>query len=353
MRRWLISTFGPGALGYSEWRCFFFLHREVFRRYENATSACGMRSASARAQLHRQRLGIEFHMWSEARFWRELMEHADELRARYARAGGRFIATTLLRDPRDLALSAYAYSAPIAARDGLRSLLPLPQWLSSTAAENAAAGVDVRKKGFPQASGIQTRALTCYYPAALGCSAFIPANRSAMQLCNTSHALAQLRRLDLVCMLPNISSLVSASHPGCILVPQPPLCSRATSTPFARSASAARRVLARARGNASRAAGASSRTRLLRSSLVHRSRRRAPMPSTCHSRVAVHLDREDGLRAVPAPSARALIPAEVAARRFTDWCRGSASLGQERIVSPRASVWRLGGAPNGGRSRAH
>ena len=84
--------------------CFFFLHRDVFTQYANRSSACGRQQP---AGLHRMRISIEFHLWSEWRFWHELMARATQLRERYARAGGTFLAVTLLREPRQLALSAY------------------------------------------------------------------------------------------------------------------------------------------------------------------------------------------------------------------------------------------------------
>ena len=109
MRLWLAGTYGAGFLSYSDWRCFYFLHRDIFTRYENDSSACQSkqrRPASATEPemgLSQMKIAIEFHIWSEWRFWYELMPKVDELRARYAQSGGTFLTTTLLRDPSALA----------------------------------------------------------------------------------------------------------------------------------------------------------------------------------------------------------------------------------------------------------
>ena len=216
MRAWMGRTYGSGALAYTDAACFFFLHRDIFTRYNRSgKQPCG--GKQARAVLHRKRLSIEFHMWSEWRFWYELMPKAAELRERYARAGGVFLATTLLRPPRDLVLSAYRYSRPMislgsaATPAGKRSLLvPLKAWLLAGADENARAGVNIKKTGFPQASGIITRSLTCSHPGALGCSAYVPAASSRIvELCNSSLALTRLLSLDLVCLLANVSQMAA------------------------------------------------------------------------------------------------------------------------------------------------
>ena len=212
MRAWMGRTYGSGALTYSDAACFFFLHRDIFTRYQNRSGkhVCGNKPTSA--MLHRKRLSIEFHMWSEWRFWHELMPRAAELRERYARAGGVFMATTLLRAPRELVLSAYRYSRPTVsptADRGNRSLLPLRAWLLAGADENARAGVNVKKNGFPQASGIITRSLTCSHPGTLGCSAYVPPARRGAELCNSSLALAHLLSLDVVCLLPNLSHMAA------------------------------------------------------------------------------------------------------------------------------------------------
>ena len=109
-------------------------------------------------------------------------------------------------------VSAYVHASPTIAHGDKRELVPLPWWLGASAADNARAGVDGAKRGFPQVSGIETRSISCEHPGRLGCSSYIPANSSrtldgTIGPCNTSLALDRLRRLDLVCDLANISRL--------------------------------------------------------------------------------------------------------------------------------------------------
>eukprot|EP00966_Prymnesium_polylepis_P205262 4756590-Prymnesium_polylepis.1 len=88
-------------------------------------------------------------------------------------------------------------------------MVPAAQWLASDFDANVHAGVKTLKSGFPQASGIQTRSLTCSHPGKFGCSAHIPAPAARdVELCNSSFALARLRTLSLVCTLPNRGRLV-------------------------------------------------------------------------------------------------------------------------------------------------
>jgi len=195
MRSWFVKNSAFAFLGYNDWRCFFYLHRDLFKSYANASSACDRLKYAKNVsvhRLHRLPLAIEFHAWSEWRFWNELMPRAPQLRARYARAGGTFLATTLMREPRKQIVSAFLERKP-KARNATGEMDPVTrlQWLRH--------GTDERDVSpFRLPSGIQTRSLACKHPSTLGC-AYAPPNSSRDELCETEVAVSNLYRLDLFC----------------------------------------------------------------------------------------------------------------------------------------------------------
>jgi hypothetical protein len=202
MRTWFAKNVEFALLGYNDFRCFFYLHRDVFAAYANSSSACDRIKNVKRVsldRLHRLPLAIEFHVWSEWRFWHEMMPRVPELRKRYALHGGTFLATTLIREPRAHIVSAFLEGKAKVrnASSGERQPMPFLQWLRSGTRPG-----DVSPYNLP--SGIQTRSLACKHPSQLGC-AYAPPEQSDGDLCNTSLAMANLRRMDLVCDVSHMS----------------------------------------------------------------------------------------------------------------------------------------------------